>query len=56
MFCRADCERRERQRKMKNDEAQPSRRLRARSFSAPSNRRSGRTCPRSAATNQQAGL
>ena len=24
MFCRADCERRERQRQMKNDEAQPS--------------------------------
>jgi hypothetical protein len=24
MFCRADCEQRERQRQMKNDEAQPS--------------------------------
>jgi len=35
----ADCERRERQRKMKNDEAPPSRGRRARSFSAASNRR-----------------
>jgi hypothetical protein len=39
----ADCERRERQRQMKNDEWQPYQGLRARSFSAASSRRLHRT-------------